>query len=137
MRLMSRCLERKNAATTTESSPKPIIIAPERSVNENFASAYRVEGDVQEQPREHRRDRRRAFGVRVGQPVVQRNEAYLGAVADQQEHERKRKHRRLELAAHLVKMRPQERSAARTEHFLRGEVEEDRAEQRLREADRA
>jgi len=30
MRLMSRCLERKNAATKTESSPNPIISPPEK-----------------------------------------------------------------------------------------------------------
>src|SRR5256885_13180894 len=41
--------------------------------------------------------------------------------SDQEEHERQRKHRRLELAAHLVEMRPQEGSASRTEHLLRGE----------------
>ena len=62
----------------------------ERAVGEHLAAQHRVQRDVEQQPREHRRDRRRAFGVRIGQPVVQRHQADLGAVADEQEHERER-----------------------------------------------
>jgi hypothetical protein len=111
--------------------------APKRAVDQHLAAHHRVERHVQQQPRQHRRDRGRALGVGVGQPIVQGHEAHLGAVADQQEHERKREHRGLELVAHGVKLRPQQRAAARSEHPLGGEVEEDRAEQRLRYSHRA
>ena len=46
-------------------------------------------------------------------------------------------HGRLELALDRVEVRPQQRAAAGAEHLLGGEVEQDRAEQRLRDADAA
>ena len=55
-----------------------------------------VEGDVEQQPREHRRDRRRTLGVRVGQPRVQRREPDLGAVSQQEENEGQIEQRRIE-----------------------------------------
>src|SRR5205085_9304972 len=47
----------------------------------------RIERDVQQQARQHGRYRGRTFGVRVGQPGMQRHEADLGAVAEKQEYE--------------------------------------------------
>ena len=61
----------------------------------------------------------------------------LGAVADEQEHEGERHEVGLELRLHRVEVRPQQRAALRAEHLLGGEVEQDRAEQRLRDADAA
>ena len=69
----------------------------QRALDQHLAADDRVERDVEQQPGEHRRHRRRALGVRVRQPVVQRHQADLGAVADQQEHEREREDGRLEL----------------------------------------
>ena len=46
-----------------------------------------IERDVEQQARQHRGDGRRALGVRIGQPGVQRRQPDLGAVAQHQEHE--------------------------------------------------
>ena len=75
----------------------------QRALDQHLAAHDRVDGDVQQQPRQHCGDRRRAFGVRVGQPVVQRREPDLGAVADQQKYERQAEHRGLELRLHDVR----------------------------------
>ena len=109
----------------------------ERAVGEHLAAHERVERDVEQQPREHRRHRRGALGVRVGQPVVERHQPDLRPVADEQEHERDRQHRRLELRAHAGEVRPEQRVDAAAEQLLRGHVEQDRAEQRLRDPDAA
>src|SRR5678816_4818943 len=69
----------------------------------------------------------------VGQPVVQGHETDFRAVADEQEYERQRQHRGLELGAHVVELGPQQRAAAGTEEPFRSEVEQDSAEQRLRD----
>ncbi len=105
----------------------------ERAFHQHFGAHHRIQRHVEQQPRQYCRDRRRALGVRIGQPVVQRHEPDLGAVSDQQEHEREPQHGRFELILHLIQMRPQERGAARPQHFLRGEVKQYRAEQRLRQ----
>ncbi len=76
--------------------------------------------------------------MRVGQPVVQRRETDLRAVADQQEHERELEHGRLELRLDRVEMRPEQRSdALGAEDLLGGEIQQHRPEQRLRDADTA
>ncbi len=75
------------------------------------------------------------MGVR--QPVVQRNQADLGAVADHQKDECQPQHGGLQLAAHLGKVRPEERLAADAEHPFRRKIEEHRAEERLGDADAA
>ena len=142
MRLMSRWRERKNAATTTDSRPKPIIRSPakrrsQRAVGQHLAAQDRVERDVQQQAREHRRDRRRAFGMGVGQPVVQRHQADLGAVADQQEDEGQRDDGGLELPLDRIEVGPQQAAAFGADHPLGRHVQQDRAEQRLRDADAA
>src|ERR1700751_1060212 len=72
--------------------------------------------------------------MRIGEPVVQRHEPDLGAVAHEQENKRERKNRWLELALDTVELGPQERAAFHAEYFLRGEVEKDRSEERLRDA---
>ena len=138
-RLTSFCRERSSAAITDgEKAEAHHQLARERVVQRPFdqhlAADDRVQGDVEEQPGQHRGNGRRTLGVRIGQPVVQRHEADLGAVADQQEHERDREHRRLELALHVVEPRPEERAAFRAEKLLRREIEKDRSEQRLRDA---
>ncbi len=75
--------------------------------------------------------------MRVGQPVVQRHEAHFGPIAHEQEDERQRQHRRLEVALDVVELGPQQCAASGPQQFFRGEVKEDRSEQRLRNADAA
>ena len=75
--------------------------------------------------------------MRIRQPVVQRRKAHLGAVADEQEDEREAQHGGFEIALHLIQMGPQQGVTARPEHFLGGEIEKDRPEQRLRNPDAA
>ena len=65
---------------------------------QHLEAQHRIERDVEQQPREHRRDRRRAFGMRVRQPGMQRRKADLGAVAEQQEDEGDVEQRRIEAA---------------------------------------
>ncbi len=55
MRLMSFCRDRKNAATTTDTSPKPIIRFArepglERAVHQHLAAHHGVQRDVEQQP---------------------------------------------------------------------------------------
>ena len=57
--------------------------------------------DGQQHARHHGRQRRRRFRVRVGQPGVHRREARLGAVADQQEHERQAQDVRVQRRRHV------------------------------------
>ena len=54
---------------------------------QHLEAQQRIQRHVQQQARQHRRDRRRALGMRIRQPGVQRRQAHLGAVAQQQEHE--------------------------------------------------
>ena len=49
-----------------------------------------VKRDIEKEPRQHRRDRRRALGMRVRQPGMQRGEANLRAVAEAAETRRRR-----------------------------------------------
>ena len=65
---------------------------------QHLEAQHGVERDVEQQAREHRRDRRRALGVGIGQPGVQRRQADLGAVAEQQEDEGDVEQRRVEAA---------------------------------------
>ena len=109
----------------------------QRAVDERLAADDGVQRDVEQQAGEHGGDRRRAFGVRVGQPVVQGHEAGLGAVADDHEDESQRQHGRFERAAVFVKMRPEHRARRVAEDLLGREVDEDGAEQRLGDADAA
>ena len=55
--------------------------------HQHLETQHGIERDIEQQPRQHRRDRRRALGMGVGQPGMQRREADLGAVAEQQENE--------------------------------------------------
>src|SRR5439155_179589 len=71
------------------------------------------------------------------QPVVQRHQSHLRAVAHQKEHESDRHDGRLQLGLDGVEVRPKQRSGSRTEHLLGGEVDEDGSEQRLGDADAA
>ena len=53
---------------------------------QHLETQQRIERDIEEQSREHRRDRRRAFGMGVGQPRMQRRKPHFRAIAEQQEH---------------------------------------------------
>ena len=106
----------------------------ERAVGEHLAADDAVERHVEEQPREHRGDRRGALGVRIRQPVVQRHQADLRAVAHQQEDEGERHDRGLQLALDGVEVGPEKGVAFRAQHALRREIEKDGAEERLGDA---
>ena len=80
----------------------------QRAFDEHLAAHDRIDRDVEQQSRQHRGDRRGAFGVRIGQPVVQRRKPDLRPVPDQQKYERQAQHRGLELRLHAVEMRPQQ-----------------------------
>ena len=106
--------------------------------DKHFAAHDGVDRDIEQQSREHRGDGRRAFRVRIRQPVVQRGKPDLRPIADKQEYKRESQHRRFELAFYAVQMRPQERCHAfGTENFLGGEVQEDRAKKGLGDTDPA
>ena len=107
----------------------------QRTFDQHLAANDGVDRDVEQQPGQHGGNRRRTFRMRVRQPVVQRRESHLGAISDQQKHERQAQHRRLELALDLIEMRPEQRAhALGAQHFLSREIQQDRAEQRLRDA---
>ena len=106
--------------------------------DQHLAAHDRVDRDVEQKPREHRGDRRRAFGVRIRQPVVQRREPDLRPVAD----ERKTNARPSTVGSScpFTAFRCVHSSAVTpfgAEHLLGGEVQEDRAEERLGDADAA
>ena len=63
---------------------------------QDLEAQHGVERDVEQQAGQHRRDRRRALGMGVGQPRVQRRQPDLGAVAEQQEDEGEVEQRRIE-----------------------------------------
>ena len=73
----------------------------------HLEAQQRVERDVEQQARQHRRDRRRSLRVGVGQPGVERRQPDLGAVADQQKHEGERQQPRVEAAARSCTSRSQ------------------------------
>ena len=55
--------------------------------DDHLETQQRIECHVEQQPREHRRNRRRTLGVGVGQPSVKWYQTHLGAIADKQEDE--------------------------------------------------
>ena len=74
--------------------------------------------------------------MRIGQPVVERREPHLRAVADEQKDERETQYSGLELPLDGIQVRPQQRTHTLARRgLLGGEVQEDRAEERLRDAD--
>ena len=78
-----------------------------------------------------------AFGMGVGQPGVQRREAHFGAIAEQQEHEGDVEQRRVELGCLRHQHGPHHGIEAFADHRLCRHVDQDRAEQRQRDADAA
>src|SRR6266850_33513 len=73
----------------------------------------------------------------VGQPGVQRHEADLRAVAEQQEHEREVEERGIEGGCPCHQHVPRHRVQSLADHRARREVHEDGAKQRERDADAA
>ena len=139
---MSFCRERKNAASDhREQTEADHHVAGEVSlqcaVDQHLATQHRVERHVQQQSRQHGRDRCRSFCVGVRQPVMHRHQADLGAVAEKQKNKRQRQNVRFELGLDAAEIRPQQRAAGAAEYALRGEVEQDGSEQSLRDADTA
>ena len=112
-------------------------IRVQRSIDDHFHAHQGVQRHVQQQAGENRRHRRWTFGVRVRQPVVQGDQANLGAIADQQEDEGDGQHRRFQAAGGLVQHRPGEGVVRIRDHTFGGEVQQHGAEQRLGNADAA
>ena len=97
----------------------------------------RIERHVQQQARQHRRYRGRAFGMGVGQPGVQRREADLGPVAEKQEYEGDIEQGRVELVGMFDQQRPHHAVLAFAHDRTRRHVDEDGAEQGKRNSDAA
>ena len=92
MRLMSRRRYSMNAANSSDSQPHrhhQRAGRDRRGVGrqQHLEAQHGIERDVEQQPGQHGGDRRRALGVRIGQPGVQRRQADLGAVSQQEEDE--------------------------------------------------
>ena len=75
--------------------------------------------------------------MRVGKPRVQRREAHLGAVSQQQKHEREIEQRRVEGPGALHQNTPRHRLQALAQDRARSEIDEDRPEERERNANAA
>ncbi len=108
------------------------------ALDENLATDHGIDGYVQQESGQHGGYRRRTFRVRVGKPVVQRCEPCFRAVADEQKDEGETQDGRLQLPLHAIQVRPQQRAHSfGTEGFLGGKIQEDGAEECLRDADAA
>ena len=104
---------------------------------QQLEAQQREQRDVEQQAREHGRDRGRALGMGVRQPGMQRGEADLGAVAQQQEDEGEVEQAGIEGGSPRHQDAPRHRVHAFADHRARRHVDEDRAEQRQRDADAA
>ena len=104
---------------------------------QQLEAQHRIERDVQQQAGQHGRDRRRALGMRVGQPGMQRRQPDLGAIAEQQEHEGEVQQRGIEVRDVRDQHRPDHAVQALADDRSRGHVDQDGAEQRQRDADAA
>ena len=104
---------------------------------QHLETQQRVERDVEQQSRQHRRDRGRALGMGVGQPGMQRRQADLGAVTEQQKDEGEVEQRRIESAGAVDQHRPDHGVEAFADHRPRRHVDENGAEQSERDADAA
>ena len=115
----------------------PGAIAAGLTREQHLESQQRVERDIEQQAGQHRRDRRRAFGMRVGQPCMQRRKADLGAVAEQQEHEGDIEQCGIESRRVRDQHGPHHGVEPFADHRARRHVDKDGAEQRQRDADAA
>ena len=101
---------------------------------QELEAQHSVERDVEQQARENGRDRRRAFGVRIGQPGVQGREPHLRAVAEDQEDERDVQQRRIEGGDARDQHCPNHAVEAFSDDRPGGHIDEDRAEECERDA---
>jgi len=72
--------------------------------DEHFAAHNCIDRDIEQEPREDCGDGGRAFGMGIRQPVVQRGQPHLRAIADEKEHEREPQHGGLELPFHGIQV---------------------------------
>ena len=98
------------------------------AIDQHLATDDGVQRDVEQQTGKHSGDWRRAFGVGIRQPVVQRHETGLGAVSDKQKDESQRQNGGFELILDGIKMRPQQCAPFVTENTLGGKIDQDGAE---------
>ena len=96
---------------------------------QHLESQQRVKCDVEQEPRKHRRNRRRTFGMRIGQPGVQRRQPHLGAIAEQQKDECDVQEFGAEAAGPLNQRRPHHGVGSLADHRSRRHVDENRSEQ--------
>ena len=104
---------------------------------QHLEAQQRVKRDVEQESRQHRRDRGRSLRVGIGQPRMQRREPHLGAVAEQQEHEGGIEQRRVETGGLRNQRGPHHRIRTLADDRLRRQIDQDGAEQRERDADAA
>ena len=91
----------------------------DRSFDQHLAADHRVERDIEQKAGENGGDRRRAFGMSIGKPIVQRNKANLGSVAHQQRRQMPGPSLWLKVGFDCVEMRPQQRRHAfAAQHLL-------------------
>jgi len=107
-------------------------VGVQRGIHQHLDPHQGIQGDVEQQSGEHGGHRRRTLGVRIRQPVVQRHQTHLGAIADQQEDEGERDYGRIEAARRAVQHGPQQRVIAVPAEFaLGGKIDEHGSEQGL------
>ncbi|OIQ72179.1 hypothetical protein GALL_462000 [mine drainage metagenome] len=125
--------QHREQAESHQHLPRPGRV--DAAFDQHLAPHHRIQRHVQQQAGQHRRDGSRSLGMSIGQPAMQRHQADLGAVAHQQEHEGDADDTGFELAFHRVEVRPEQGAhPLGTEHALRGEIQQHRAEQRQGDA---
>ena len=128
------------AATAIEIRPKStsrseLKSARPAAAKQRVAAEDRQEGTVQQRPGKQRGNDRGGLAVGVGQPGVQRRQAHLGSVADQEEQKRRLEPERIQAAGvgHQVVDRQVDRRPA---GGSRGHGDEEIAQQRQGDAHR-
>ena len=96
---------------------------------QHLEAQQRVERDVEQQPREHCRDRRRPLGMCIGKPGMERGQPDLGTVAEQQKNESDVQELRAEAAGFLDQRGPHHGIGSLADHRSGRHVNEDRSEQ--------
>jgi hypothetical protein len=105
--------------------------------DQDLETQHGIEGDIEQEARQHRRDRRRPFGMRVGKPRVERRETDLGAVAEDQKDEGDIEERRVEGGGALDQERPSHGVETFADDRLGGHVDQNGPEQSKGDADAA
>ena len=95
---------------------------------QHLEAQHRVERDVQQEPRQHRRDRRRTLGMGIRQPAMDWHQPRLGTVAEQQKYKSKVEERRIERLGSRDEHGPGHRIQTLADRRLRRDIDKDRPE---------